>query len=124
MCVAGARWVQRRLLDEIPDHHVEVYAIWYDMVRSDSKEKWPSKLLTDARVTHYWDADRLVGVWYGENVTAKSKGHVEWDAYFLYGEESSWGEGGPSHMISWGRTIVETREQLQDDLLTMLETSD
>ena len=67
-----------------------------------------------------WDADKVIGTWYGENVTAKSKGHVEWDMYFLYGTSSEWKEEGPTDEISRGRTIVNSRKQLQEDLLKVL----
>ena len=47
------------------------------MLASDSESKWPAKLLADKRVTHYWDDGRVVGTWYGENVTAEKPGHVD-----------------------------------------------
>lgn len=109
------------MLDEVAGQEVEVYAIWYNMLASDSEEKWPARLLTDPRVAHYWDAEKLVGTWYGEHVTVKRPGHVEWDAYFLYGADSEWKEEGPTHQISWGRTIVDSRKRLQEDLMEVLE---
>lgn len=108
------------MLEEVEGKDVAVYAVWYNMLASDSEEKWPAKLLTDSRVVHYWDAERLVGSWYGEQVTAKAAGHVEWDMYFLYQASSEWKEEGPTDEISRGRTIVETRKRLQADLLKVL----
>ena len=105
-----------------PDAEIEVYAIWFNMLPADSREGWPEKLLTDPRVIHYWDQDKVVGTWYGENVTENKQGHVEWDAYFLYREGSVWAEDGPTEMESWGRTIVGTRGQLQSDLESLIET--
>ena len=90
------------------------------MYPGDSESDWPAKLLTGSRVEHYWDEQRVIGRWYGENVTAKKKGHVEWDAYFLYRASSKWGDAGPSDLVSWGRTIVNTREQLKKDLGDLL----
>ncbi len=90
------------------------------MLASDSEEKWPAKLLTDSRVAHYWDADKIIGTWYGENVTVKRPGHVEWDAYFLYGASSEWKANGPTDQVSWGRTIIESRDQLKEDLFSVV----
>ena len=112
------------MLDEVEGKDVKVYAIWYNMLASDSEEKWPAKLLTDPRVVHFWDAEKIVGTWYGENVTVKRTGHVEWDAYFLYAASSEWKEEGPSDRISWGRTIVDSRKRLQEDLLEALSSKD
>ena len=108
----------------MPDNDLKVYAVWYNMLASDAREKWPGKLLTDSRVEHYWDAEKIVGIWYGETVTVKSEGHVEWDASFLYGSDSEWTETGPSHQISWGRTIVDSREHLRNDLLKLLVSTE
>src|SRR5437899_4684552 len=34
------------------------------MYPSDERSRWPAGLLTDARVSHRWDEQRLVGGWY------------------------------------------------------------
>ena len=104
-------------MDETLGKDIKVYAVWFNMLASDSESKWPAKLLADKRVTHYWDDGRVVGTWYGENVTAKKPGHVEWDMYFLYSADSEWGDDGPTELISHGRTIVESRDQLKEDVL-------
>ena len=111
-------------MDEIKGQDIEVYAVWYNMLASDSESRWPEKLLVDPRVTHYWDAKRVVGIWYGENVTAKEPGHVEWDMYFLYPADSMWIEDGPTGLISQGRTIVDTRNQLKEDVLKTVGAED
>lgn len=120
MCVAGTRWVQGRLLEEHPDAALKVYAVWFNMLPADSRERWPDSLLTDPRVTHYWDEGKLAGRFFGEHVTAREPGHVEWDAYLLYGSEAEWKEQ-PEPQVSWGRTIVQSRERLQADLEPLLE---
>ena len=82
----------------------------------------PDDLLSDLRVVHFWDEEKMLGRWYEENVTRIGEpgdDRVEWDAYFLYGVGTTWDEQPPSH-VSWGRTIVETREQLRNDLSDVL----
>jgi len=106
-------------LEETQGQPLVVYAIWFEMVGGDSESKWPSELLTDPRVEHFWDAEKVVGGWYGEHVTAKAAGHVEWDAWFLYGADAAW-EAGPAPLIDWGRTIVGTREELRTKTLELL----
>lgn len=104
-------------MNEIEGKDIKVYAVWYNMLASDAESKWPSTLLVDPRVAHYWDAEKLVGTWYGENITAEDPDHVEWDMYFLYGEDAQWIESGPTREISRGRTIVDTRNRLKADVL-------
>lgn len=117
MCFAGARWVQKELLDGVPETDLRVYAISFHVLPSDHLAKrlvWPEDLMGDPRVTHYWDENRIVGRWYEAEVTrlgADDEERVEWDAYFLYGPDAVWDEDPPEH-ISWGRTIIGSREEL------------
>lgn len=108
----------------MPGADLAIYAIWFNMLGSDAEAKWPRRLLTDPRVKHYWDAQKVVGTFYGENVSAGSPQHVEWDAYFLYGPEAEWIEEVPSGLVSWGRTIVGSRDHLENDLLRVLGSAD
>ena len=107
------------MLAPVQGKELEVYAVWFSMFPGDSRAGWPSGLLSDERVRHFWDENKIVGTWYGENITQKSEGHVEWDAYFLYTQPGSWqDQQGPS---SWGRTIVQTREQLKAEVAALFE---
>lgn len=125
MCVAGARWVQSDLLEKYPDTDVRVYAVSFRMLASDRLAGWlvkPGDLLSDPRVTHDWDEGKLVGRWYDEHVTrvGESGGdRAEWDAYFLYGPDATWGDGSPRE-ISWGRTIVASRAKLLHDFTSLV----
>ena len=94
-------------------------AVWFDMLGSDDRSRWPAELLTDSRVTHFWDTDKRVGTWYGENVTVQEPGHVEWDMFFLYDRGVEWTEGH-SGIFASGRTIWARREQLSRDVATLV----
>ena len=89
------------------------------MFPGDSRSSWVPELLTDSRVEHFWDEPKIVGKWYGEQVTAKSTGHVEWDSWFLYGPGGRWDELS-TQPIDWGRTIVGTRMKLKERMSTLL----
>ncbi len=103
-----------------------MYAISFRMLASDRIARWivePDDLLSDSRAVHYWDAGRVVGRYYEEHVTRlgdPGEDRIEWDAYFLYGPEETWGEEPPQH-ISWGRTIVDARDRLFRDFVDLVE---
>ncbi len=92
------------------------------MYPGDEKSKWPDSLLTDTRVIHFWDEQKVVGTWFGKHpdYSGLSKGQVLWDAFLLYGSESRW-DDKPSHLISTGRTIVAKREELRKSLPPLLK---
>ena len=61
MCVDGAKWIEKEVLAKYPDEEIVVYAVWFNMVRTDRKSRWKPELMDDDRVTHYWDEGRKLG---------------------------------------------------------------
>ncbi|MGH9461001.1 MAG: hypothetical protein ACRD1X_07260 [Vicinamibacteria bacterium] len=98
------------------------------MLPSDLIAKWmvePDDLLSDSRALHYWDEGKLVGRYYEERVTQlgdQDDERIEWDAYFLYGPDATWEEELPEQ-ISWGRTIVDSRERLLRDFSALMKST-
>jgi hypothetical protein len=92
------------------------------MFQGDERSRWPGSLLTDPRVVHFWDEQKVVGAWFGNHpdYSGLSKGQALWDAFLLYGAESRW-DDKPSHLISTGRTIMAKREELGKSLPPLLK---
>ena len=108
--------MQKKILEKNPKLDVAVYAVWFNMIPTDARSEWPTDRLADSRVTHFWDAQKVAGRWYASHVTRPGSDRVEWDAFFLYGRPARWpdpAEDAPSHMITWGRTIIGSHEKLQ-----------
>jgi hypothetical protein len=114
--VAGAREAQE-LLQKDATTRLKVYAVWFNMFPGDDRSRWPEGLLADRRVVEYWDEKRVLGTWFANHPDYDDyPGPVLWDAYLLFGAGSHW-EGKPSDRVGWGFTILQTREQLEKDLL-------
>ena len=121
--MAGTRWVQTDVLEKNRAADLRVYAVWFDMMPNDSREKWKASLLSDPRVSHYWDEPKSIGSWYAARIdsirpklTPDSKwgdGDVLWDAWLLYGRDATWAGVEPTGLIEWGRTIVMSRDSLK-----------
>lgn len=94
------------------------------MLFSDNKAEWNPDLLTDARVTHYWDPDQVVGRWFDENEQNIgfdfNKGPVVWDSYFLFGPEATW-DSIPTPLISYGNTVLADKEELLEATQHLLD---
>src|SRR5262249_25228398 len=99
------------------------------MYPGDARSKWPPSLLTDPRVQHYWDEERIVGKHYREQLpamidrrapeTMPPSADAMWDAFYVYPPGARWQEPVPLP-ASWGYPIMVTREQLllrADELL-------
>lgn len=120
--------MQTQILATYPKANIRVYAIWFNMYPGDARSQWPPELLTDARVVHRWDEEKIVGRWYGQRTaairgqlapTSNWTGEILWDSYLLYGSDARW-EDTPTDLIHWGRTIVAARETLRTDAMTLL----
>jgi hypothetical protein len=111
--------VQQEALEKRRDARLKVYAVWFEMIAGDARPRWPSALLSDPRVEHFWDAERLVGGWYGSHVDYGNGSGVWWDVWLLYGPDAEWTDE-PSHRIGHGRTIIGSREQLRSRLVEVL----
>ena len=121
--------MQKEILEKQPDADVRVYAVWFSMLESDSRPSWPPDVLTDPRVTHLWDEERVLGRWYAQDLKLKmwsrslnTWADALWDAYLLYGPEARW-TSGPQPLIGWGTSIMETREELRSKLNPLLRQS-
>ena len=103
-----------------PKAELRVYAVWFNMVWRDSRARWRSDLLTDPRVTHFWDERRETGRWFLDEVTRREGAQVEWDAYFVYPPSARW-DAAPAPLTGWGRTVLGNQEGLRRALLPLLE---
>jgi hypothetical protein len=105
--------VQSEILEKNKNRPLKVYAIWFNMVETDTRARWRGDLLTDPRVVQYWDEGKTIGQWYAARPPFAFYGDVLWDAYILYdrGERlTDW----PTTGASWGRTILRTRDRLKE----------
>ena len=109
VCNAGAREVQSTILARYPDRKLAVYAIWFNMLPDDSRDRW-QPVLNDPRVTNYWDDQRFAGRYY-----ANGRGYLYgaiYDYFFLYGADATWQER-PGGWDSTGTTVIDYADQLR-----------
>jgi len=119
--VNAARWAQQNLLGRFPTSDLRVYAIWFNMYPGDARSKWPSALLTDPRVLHYWDDQRISGTRYLDQLpalmdrrapaTLPPAADAMWDAFFVYAPGDRWKSPVPLP-VTWGYPIMVTHEHL------------
>ena len=100
-------------------------AVWFRMYQGDEESAWPSAVLSDGRVAHRWDKPKSAGRWFLENLNSlrPSRGgdgkfpqrvDAMWDTYVLFDRTAKWTDA-PTGVLSWGYTIMRTRDQLVRD---------
>lgn len=128
----GARWAQEDVLTKHDNADLEVYAIWFNMYPTDHREQWPADILTDSRVTNYWDEGKQVGTFYASRFAEMESTLVPgstdlgtpilWDAYLVYGPDARW-DDAPTGLRRWGRTILKTQDGLRQSVDDVLHAS-
>ena len=102
-----------------------VFVIWFNMYKGDSATKWPVGLFHDDRVTERWDESKSAGRWFLTNLKSlhpalggddKFPQQVDalWDSYLLFDKNAQWHQA-PTGLLSWGYTIMRTRDKLAED---------
>lgn len=109
--------MQQNILAKYPKAHLRVYTVWFNMLVGDSRGGWDSTVLPDARVTHLWDGQKLVGQWFAAQ--AGDTGSTYWDAYWLYGPDARWDQA-PGPTVGTGGPVISVREQLQGQIVPLL----
>ncbi len=114
--------MQQNILERYPSAKLQVYAVWLPMLPTDARSAWDRSLLSDSRVTHFWDGSMLAGEWFAEerHTDLDYPGAVVWDAYALFGPDARW-ERAPSDLVGAGWTVIGTVERLKADLEPFLD---
>ena len=117
--------MQQDLLPRYSETALRVYAVWFNMYPGDARSKWPESLLTDSRVVHCWDEERIAGKQYLSHLSAMldrrapatlpPAADAMWDAFFVYAPGATWRDPVPLP-VSWGYPIMVTRDQLLMDV--------
>ena len=110
--------MRSEILDKNPAARLRVYAVWFDVLRGDSRQLVDLRALSDERVTNFWDEKKTVARWFSEHVMHERG--ITWDAYFLYGPDARW-ETTPEPLLSSGATVISSSEQLAAAVAALLK---
>lgn len=108
------------LLNKFPSADLKVYAVWFNMYPGDRRSKWRADLLSDPRVTNFWDEGKLVGRWVVEHKIVDHPRSILWDAYLLFGPEARW-DALLEPLIGWGAPLYHRRHKLRNEILPLIE---
>lgn len=91
------------------------------MLPTDSRTRWAwtGGVLTDQRVAHFWDEQKVVGRWFAAHDPESADSGVVWDAYYLYGPDAHWANS-PEPLLSTGATVRAELDELKNKLQPLL----
>ena len=79
------------------------------MLVGDSRQLIDQRVLSDPRVSYYWDPNRVVGQWFAREI--EHQPGTTWDAFFLYGAQAHW-DSTPGPPVASGSTIIGSTNDL------------
>jgi hypothetical protein len=115
--------VQNDLLEKYPTAELRVYVVWFSMIPTDARGawRWTGNVITDSRVVHFWDDQKVIGRWFAQQGTpAEIDAGIVWDAYVLYGPGAEW-NAKPEPLVDWGATVLDDYEMLESNLVPLLK---
>lgn len=91
LCLAGVADIRRRFLSQNDSDDFRIFIVWLKVNEDDSEKTVPAAIaqITDKRVQHFWDPDRILN---GQLVDAVMFDiHMRiFDVYLLYDREATW----------------------------------
>ncbi len=79
------------------------------MLAGDSRQLIDQRVLSDPRVSYYWDSKAVVGKWFATHVTHQPG--TSWDAFYLYGPQAHW-DSEPDPLVASGSSIIGAKDDL------------
>ena len=105
-------------MDENPEANIQVYAVWFNMLPNEARQRVDLNLIPDPRTTQLWDEQRSAGRFSAEN-EGFNLGQIAYDVYYLYcmGAEL---DLNPAPLVNSENTILGKKNQLWDDINGLL----
>jgi hypothetical protein len=92
--------------------------IWVKRWATDIRTEIDGAGLVDARVTHMWDADNLVGQGILERFGVDFGG-LDYDFFLLFDRDATWGPSAP-RPVSTGATVINDSDRLAGAIAPLL----
>ncbi len=99
------------MLARYSDRDLAVGVIWFSMVRTDARDRWPRNEIVDPRAQHFWDEHKLAGKALAAREELAAWRPVAWDVWLLYPPDVTWSGEAPA-TAQRGRTVIGTRGEL------------
>ena len=105
-------------MDDNPEANIQVYAVWFNMLPNEARQRVVLNLIPDLKTTQLSDEQRLAGRFFAEN-EGFNFGQITYDVYYLYGTGAEW-DLNPAPVVRSEYTILGKKNQLRDDINGLL----
>ena len=86
------------------DPRIEAYVVWVpELGAHENNVADATKLVPDARASHYWDPNEVLGAAYGRSLPTPA---AAWDVYMLFGPGAVWPTSGVPRPDYWMQQLA------------------
>lgn len=93
------------------------------MFPGDARNKIPTAMFDDPRVTSFWDPDEISGRWFGNHrigdLQGRAGGGIVWDAYYAFPAGTTWAEI-ESRVVATGSPVIGATGGLSRQFVPLL----
>ncbi len=116
----GAGAVRDQVLKNLNSSKLKAYVVWTPVLFGDGRERAEESLraMSDPRVTHFWDKDRILGKEFGKTLTLPHGKKFAWDVYLLYDAKAQWRDK-PPEPNDWMHQLGSDDRRLDGEKLRM-----
>ncbi len=108
----------QNLLERYPDARLRVYVVWVPRWATDARSEVDGGGLLDPRVTHLWDAGKVVGRPLLDRFGVDFGG-LDYDFFLLFDRDATW-DAAPPRPVSSGATVIDSRDRLAQAAASLL----
>jgi hypothetical protein len=110
--------VAHNILERYQNAQLRVYVVWVQRWGTDARSEIDGAGMVDRRVTHFWDADNVVGAPFLERFGV-DLGGLDYDFFLLFDRDATWGSS-PPRPVSSGATVIGDRDRLAAGAASLL----
>jgi hypothetical protein len=121
-CKAGARAIQRYVLDRLDEERLKVYVVWLPVAERDSAARAEAETVhvIDPRASHFWAPDMGLAKAFKKPLGLEKAS--AWDVYLLFEPGTPWGQDLPALSSFWH--LQQTTEFPVDRQLDVIELAE
>lgn len=106
----------------LPSDELRLYVVWTPVLREDNRAAAVEAmtLVSGERVTHFWDADKSLGLAFGTVVDLPRDRTLGWDVYFVFDRDLKWTRPQTPVPTEWMHQLGTDERLLDADKLQSL----
>ena len=104
--------MRENILDKEQSKDLRIYAVWLNQRSTDGRNEIDKSILSDPRVTQYWDREGITGRYFAEtDLGGLGYAGFVYDVYYVFGGDAAWADK-PAPLAVSGSPVLFKGDEL------------